>query len=160
KKIAYKAGWVHPGRKLELTEELVKSLLFLDEKPALQILRQLKEPRDRLQSIGYGELKNRSLVVPLSLTCVEETLSVSVPKVSVQVSSALIDCGASKFGYMHVDFASKHNLPTIPLPHPIGVYNADGSLNCGGSITHVSRLRMTIGDHSEILTFRLTNTGS
>ncbi|KAF9470060.1 hypothetical protein BDN70DRAFT_763222, partial [Pholiota conissans] len=72
----------------------------------------------------------------------------------------LIDCGASKFGYMHADFASKHNLPTIPLPHPIGVYNADGSLNCGGSITHVSRLRMTIGDHSEILTFRLTNTGS
>ncbi|KJA25017.1 hypothetical protein HYPSUDRAFT_98067, partial [Hypholoma sublateritium FD-334 SS-4] len=46
------------------------------------------------------------------------------------------------------------------LPHPIGVYNADGSLNSGGAITHLCELSMRVGDHSETLLFRITNTGS
>ncbi|KIJ11492.1 hypothetical protein PAXINDRAFT_41819, partial [Paxillus involutus ATCC 200175] len=42
---------------------------------------------------------------------------------------------------------------------PIPVYNADGTLNQGGLITHYATLRMTIGHHSERITFGVTNLG-
>ncbi|KAF8189394.1 hypothetical protein BJ912DRAFT_830235, partial [Pholiota molesta] len=54
----------------------------------------------------------------------------------------LIDCGAQKWGYLNTAFVARHALPTTALPHPIGVYNADGSLNKAGAITHVCTLRM------------------
>jgi hypothetical protein len=133
---------------------LVKSLCFLDRDLSLQTLKQLKEPRDNLQAIqGVGVVKDRSFIVPMTLS----TLSACV---AVDVEAALIDCGAQKWGYINSSFVARHSLPTTALPHPIGVYNADGSLNKAGAITHVSTLRMVIGDHSEQITFRVTNTGS
>lgn len=46
------------------------------------------------------------------------------------------------------------------LPYPIPVYNADGTLNKSGSITHTCELMVTVEDHVETLTFAVTNTGS
>ncbi|KJA23948.1 hypothetical protein HYPSUDRAFT_115728, partial [Hypholoma sublateritium FD-334 SS-4] len=146
--------WAHPGRRLELTDALITSLLFLECAASLQVLRQLKEPRDRVQAISVGSIQNRSLVVPVSL------LAPVASALPIDVGAALVDCGASKKGYIHTDFVLRHALPTIPLPHPIGVYNADGSLNSGGAITHLCELSMRIGDHEETLLFRITNTGS
>ena len=80
--------------------------------------------------------------------------------VPLEVDDALIDCGASKKGYIHTDYVVRNSLDTIPLPHPIGVYNADGSLNSGGAITHLCRLSVRIGDHLEEIDFHITNTGS
>ncbi|KAF8157502.1 hypothetical protein BJ912DRAFT_866960, partial [Pholiota molesta] len=146
--------WAHPGRLAEIDEGLINSLCFLDRNLSLQTLRQLKEPRDNLQSIqGVGVVKDRSFIVPMTLS----TLSADF---SVDVDAALIDCGAQKWGYLNTAFVARHALPTTALPHPIGVYNADGSLNKAGAITHVCTLRMVIGDHSEEITFRVTNTGS
>jgi transposase InsO family protein len=146
--------WAHPGRLAEIDEGLINSLCFLDRNLSLQTLRQLKEPRDNLQSIqGVGVVKDRSFIVPMTLS----TLSADL---SVDVDAALIDCGAQKWGYLNTAFVAHHALPTTALPHPIGVYNADGSLNKAGAITHVCTLRMVIGDHSEEITFRVTNTGS
>ncbi|KAF8156341.1 protease, partial [Pholiota molesta] len=87
------------------------------------------------------------------------TLSTLSACVAVDVKAALIDCGAQKWGYINSSFVACHSLPMTALPHPIGVYNADSSLNKAGAITHVSTLRMVIGDHSEQITFRVTNTG-
>ncbi|KIK80100.1 hypothetical protein PAXRUDRAFT_54534, partial [Paxillus rubicundulus Ve08.2h10] len=42
---------------------------------------------------------------------------------------------------------------------PIPVYNAYGTLNQGGMITHYVMFCMTIGHHSEWLTFGVTNLG-
>ncbi|KIJ06068.1 hypothetical protein PAXINDRAFT_40836, partial [Paxillus involutus ATCC 200175] len=42
---------------------------------------------------------------------------------------------------------------------PIPVYNADGTLNQGGMITHHVTLRMIIGHHSEQITFGVTDLG-
>ena len=40
------------------------------------------------------------------------------------------------------------------------MYNADGTTNQAGKITHVVRLRLSIQDHTEVTTFAVTNTGN
>lgn len=148
--------WAHVERAGEIDDSLVKSLCFLDRDLSLQTLRQFKEPRDNLHLIqGVGVVRDRSFIIPLSLTSLD-----SETNVSATVDAALIDCGAQKWGYLNSSFVKRLRLPTTALPHPIGVYNADGSLNKAGAITHVSTLRMCVGEHSETITFRITNTGS
>ncbi|KIJ06944.1 hypothetical protein PAXINDRAFT_28783, partial [Paxillus involutus ATCC 200175] len=56
-------------------------------------------------------------------------------------------------------FVRAKGLNAQPLPRPIPVYNADGTLNKGGSITHFVTLQMTIGKHSERITFGVTDLG-
>ena len=56
-------------------------------------------------------------------------------------------------------FVKAKGLNARPLPHPIPVYNADGTLNKAGSITHYVTLCMTIGTHSEQITFSVTDLG-
>ncbi|KAF9472551.1 hypothetical protein BDN70DRAFT_766353, partial [Pholiota conissans] len=70
----------------------------------------------------------------------------------------MLDCGAFS-AYIHEDYVLCHNLETTPLPHPIPVYNADGSMNRSGSIKSTIKLTMKIKDHLEILTFTVTNIG-
>ena len=56
-------------------------------------------------------------------------------------------------------FVRAKGLNAQPLPRPVPVYNADGTLNNGGSIMHTVTLRLTIGRHSERITFGVTNLG-
>jgi len=56
-------------------------------------------------------------------------------------------------------FVNAKGLNAQPLPRPIPVYNADGTLNNGGLITHTITLRMVIGKHSERITLGVTNLG-
>ncbi|PFH52887.1 hypothetical protein AMATHDRAFT_100132, partial [Amanita thiersii Skay4041] len=44
---------------------------------------------------------------------------------------------------------------TTPLPRPIPVYNADGTVRIcpRGSLTHTVKLRMRIRDHEEVMDF-------
>ena len=60
-------NWAHPGRRSEISESLITSLLFLEREASVQVLKQLKEPRDVIQSMSYGTIKNRSMVIPISL---------------------------------------------------------------------------------------------
>ncbi|KIJ12374.1 hypothetical protein PAXINDRAFT_83121, partial [Paxillus involutus ATCC 200175] len=46
-------------------------------------------------------------------------------------------------------FVKAKGLNAQPLPRPILVYNADGTLNKAGSITHFVTLRMMVGKHAE-----------
>lgn len=56
-------------------------------------------------------------------------------------------------------FVQAKGLNAQPLPRPVPVYNADGTLNNGGSITHTVTLRLAIGRHSERIIFEVTNLG-
>ena len=47
----------------------------------------------------------------------------------------------------------------MPLLKPIPVFNADGSQNIGGKLTHVVQLRVDIGGHKEIMDFGVLNLG-
>lgn len=49
----------------------------------------------------------------------------------------------------------KHKLPTWPLDKPIPAINADSTKNAAGSITRVTELRVSIGDHTEKIMFAI-----
>ena len=68
---------------------------------------------------------------------------------------ALLDSGADNL-YINRDWVDKHQLSTFQLEHPIPVYNADGTFNNGGTITHGVKLRLSIQGHSTLEVFRIT----
>ena len=50
-------------------------------------------------------------------------------------------------------------LTMIPFDQPIAVFNADGTPNIGGSLTHYVVVRIQIGDHAEHLPLFVTDLG-
>ena len=54
---------------------------------------------------------------------------------------ALLDCGTTGC-YINEGFANAKKLPMDHLPRPVPVYNADGSNNEGGPITHMVTLQL------------------
>ena len=75
-------------------------------------------------------------------------------------SAAMIDSGATGL-FLHQQFADCHHIFTRRLPHPITLYNIDGTPNEAGKITHSARLLSTI-DHNQpqLLEYLITNLGS
>jgi predicted aspartyl protease len=71
---------------------------------------------------------------------------------------ALLDCGATGC-YIDEGFAKSKFLNMKHLPRSIPVYNADGTHNEGGPIQFTVDLRITIGNHTEVFPFAVTNTG-
>ena len=71
---------------------------------------------------------------------------------------ALLDCGATG-QFMDKKFAKGNNIAMRELPIPIPVYNVDGTLNIGGSITHEATLSMTHKGHKENVTFEICDLG-
>lgn len=63
-------------------------------------------------------------------------------------TKALLDCGASEV-FIDKEFVRKRNIPTIKLKKPKNVYNADGSRNKEGKITHVVKTEIKIGENSQ-----------
>ena len=53
----------------------------------------------------------------------------------------------------------KHQLPTRKLARPIPIYNADGTLNKGGTIKEYAEIQMIIQDHVEIIQFTISDLG-
>ena len=71
---------------------------------------------------------------------------------------ALLDCGATG-QFMDKKFAIGNNIAMRQLPAPIQVYNVDGTLNIGGSITHEATLTMIHKGHKEDVTFEICDLG-
>ena len=72
---------------------------------------------------------------------------------------ALIDSGCTG-SCINENFVRKHNLNTTRLPKSIPVFNADGSSNVAGRLTHTVQLQVIIGDHKEIMEFGVSNLGT
>ena len=70
----------------------------------------------------------------------------------------LLDCGTTGL-FMDRKFAKGNNIAMQELPRPIRVYNVDGTLNIGGSITHETTLSMTHKGHKENVTFEICDLG-
>ena len=149
------AQWVHKGREVEIDQQLVNALLFLDHELSISVLRQLRQPRAQLENHDphrINKISSNSVIVPLTLKPTSSSNTYNV--------DALLDCGASGLGYLHKNWVATNNIPTKTLAYPIPVYNVDGMLNKVGSITQTADLVMTIGDHVEMLTFTIMNIGS
>ncbi|PPQ74885.1 hypothetical protein CVT25_000651, partial [Psilocybe cyanescens] len=131
---------------LEVDDHLIRSLCFLDVLLALQVLYQLHEPKNIILRVG-----SNSMDVALSVKPVPSAAPTSIV--------ALLDSSASGC-YIHEDLVANLNLPLIPLPHPVAVYNINGTHNANGCIKNTVLLEVSIGDHVENLCFSVANTGS
>ena len=75
-------------------------------------------------------------------------------------SAAMIDSGATGL-FLHQRFVKRHRIFAKPLPHPITLYNIDGTPNLAGQITHSARLYSTVDkNHPQLLEYLITNLGS
>jgi hypothetical protein len=74
-------------------------------------------------------------------------------------ANALLNCGCEG-SCIDAKFVKERNLNTIPLPHPIPVYNADGQPNSEGPIQEVVILEIQIKGHIERLELGVTNLGN
>lgn len=72
--------------------------------------------------------------------------------------TALLDCGASEL-FINTKTVKKLGIPTIKLIKPKKVFNADGTENKEGSVTHVVNLPIIIDQHEKIETVWVTNIG-
>jgi RNase H-like domain found in reverse transcriptase/Reverse transcriptase (RNA-dependent DNA polymerase) len=79
---------------------------------------------------------------------------------SFTVHGALIDSGVSDFGIIDCDFVKENQINTIPISKPCPSYNADGTRNQAGVITHYVPLRMRIGVHEEIINLLVSKLSS
>jgi len=61
--------------------------------------------------------------------------------------------------YIDKRFVEKHDITTRPLPTPMRVFNADGSHNSDGVITHEAELIFTIQGHTTKDWFYVTKLG-
>lgn len=75
-------------------------------------------------------------------------------------TQALVDCGATNFGYLDRDFARRNGLPTTQLPSAIPVFNVDGTRNEAGSISEMVDVILTYREHSERIQLGVTQLGS
>ena len=71
---------------------------------------------------------------------------------------ALLDCGATG-QFMDKKFVIGNNIAMRQLSAPIHVYNVNGTLNIGGSITHEAMLTMIHKGHKEDVTFEICDLG-
>ena len=135
---------VHPRRHPEATPEVLEELNRLTVEEATDAIQELRGPKRFI--CGSGS----SLTVPAQLSTLDDQRQFSL--------RALVDSGCTGSS-IDAGYVQAKGLNTQPLPRPVPVYNADGTLNNGGSITHTVTLRLTIGQHSERITFGVTNLG-
>ena len=76
-------------------------------------------------------------------------------KIDIQ---ALLDSGCMSLA-ISKQFVKNHQINTIKLPQAITATNADGTINAGGKITNMVRLKVKIQDHEEIMELMVANIG-
>ena len=74
-------------------------------------------------------------------------------------TKAMIDSGAST-SFLNWHFVKQNNVTTQRLDTPIPLRNADDSENAMGAITHSAQLELKIAQHTETVTFAVTDIGS
>ena len=137
--------WTHRSRRGECTIDKVQELNEMTDDEVIIALKALEEPHI-LRKLGDKQLDVR---VKLTTT---DTRKMFYKK-------ALIDSGCSS-SCISQKFIQENHLKTHKLPLPITCYNADGSTNKNGSITETIEMRMSIGDHEELIQLSVTNIGN
>ena len=72
---------------------------------------------------------------------------------------ALVDCGATGYAFIDEDFVCLHTLPMFKLKNPRNLEVIDGRSIESGTITHMTKLQMTIANHHEELPLFITKLG-
>ena len=72
-------------------------------------------------------------------------------------SLALIDSGASAFGFVDTKFAQTHNLDFISLRRPRSLKVFDGTESVAGQVSHMVQMDLDIGGHTENILLFVTS---
>ncbi|KAG2116950.1 hypothetical protein DEU56DRAFT_748177, partial [Suillus clintonianus] len=136
---------VHPKHYLEATHQVLHELNKLTVEEAATAIHELHGPKRYIRGTG------NSMFLPVSLTTIDDCRSIA--------TCALLDSGCMGSS-INAGFVQAKGLNMHKLARPVPVYNADGSLNNGGSITDYVVLQLAIGQHVERITFGVTNLGS
>ncbi|KAF8126088.1 hypothetical protein EV363DRAFT_1108585, partial [Boletus edulis] len=134
----------HSQRQAEATQEVLLQLNRLSFEDATKAVQELRGPRRFTRGSG------NSLSLSAGLMTLDDQRQFTL--------CALVDSGCTGSS-IDAGFVKAKGLNVHPLPRPIPVYNADGTLNKGGAITDYVTLKMTIGTHSERITFGVTDLG-
>jgi predicted aspartyl protease len=102
-----------------------------------------------INSINKKHMKGEHLVIACSLSHHEHKTR----------THALTDCGATGYAFIEKEFVSHHNLPIVLLKTPRIVEVIDGRPITSGTITHITKLRLEINQHSEDLIMFITQLG-
>jgi hypothetical protein len=92
------------------------------------------------------------MYIPVSLTS-----NWNKGKKTVEIK-ALVDCGAGD-AFINKEFVHCHQLPSLPLEKPMGVFNVDGTPNKEGKITHFTRLKTWINRRIKRTAFLIVGLG-
>ena len=101
-------------------------------------------------SVTCGCGGQRQLDVPLILTNPEGGRKADI--------IGMMDTGCTG-SCIHRDLVRHMELTMIPFEQPIAVFNANGTPNIGGSLTHYVVVKIQIGDHAEHLLLFITDLG-
>ena len=138
--------YARKDREIEIGEQTIEDINSLPEQDALWYIWNLRDKPRQVRATGRNQMDVSGVVITM------DTLS----HYSIK---ALVDSGCTGL-CINEDFVKKHNLNTIKLPKSIPVFNADGSSNIAGRLTHTVQLQVIIGDHKEIMEFGVSNLGT
>ena len=138
--------YVRKDREIEIEEQMIMDINFLSEQDALWYIRNLRDKLRQVRATGKNQMDVSGVIITM------DTLDRHWMK-------ALIDSGCTGL-CINEDFVKKHNLNMTKLPKSIPVFNADGSSNIAGRLTHTVQLQVIIGDHKEIMEFGVSNLGT
>ena len=138
--------YARKDREIEIEEQTIKDINSLQEQDTLWYIRNLRNKPRQVRATGRNQMDVSGVIITT------DTLSRHAIK-------ALIDSGCTG-SCINEDFVKKHNLNTTKLPKSIPVFNADGSSNIAGRLTHTVQLQVIIGDHKEIMEFGVSNLGT
>ena len=135
---------IRKDQEIEIEEQTIKDINSLPEQDALWYIRNLKDKPRQVRATGKNQMDVSGVVITMD----------TLDRYSMK---ALIDSGCTG-SCINEDFVRKHNLNTNRLPKSIPVFNADGSSNVAGRLTHTVQLQVIIGDHKEIMEFGVSLT--
>ena len=120
--------YARKDREIEIEEKTITDINSLPEQDALWYIRNLREKPRHVRATGKNQMDVTGVIITM------DTLS----RHSIK---ALIDSGCTG-SCINEEFVKKHNLNTIKLPKSIPVFNADGSSNIAGRLTHTVQLQV------------------
>jgi len=116
---------VHTQHQPEATPEVLSQLNQLTVEKASDAIHEMQGPQQFIRGSG------NSLTIGMELTTLDDQHQFFL--------RGLVDSGCTGSS-IDSGFVKAKGLNAQPLPHPIPVYNADGTLNNGGLITHTITL--------------------
>ena len=137
--------YVRKDQEMEIEEQTIRDINSLSEQDALWYIRNLRDKPRQVRATRKNQMDVSGVII-------------TVDTLDHHPMKALIDSGCTG-SCINEEFVRKHKLNMIKLPKSIPVFNADGSSNVTGRLTHTVQLQMIIRDHKEIMEFGVLNLG-